>query len=216
MSANTTGQQHSATAQHPRRFSGYVSAVSLKPVHFALADHGRVLATRDAGREVAAHLAELIIDQPSIVLNFKDVDAVTPPFLDELLRVVRGALSTERDGRVVVVTQLDDDVRETLQLVLDRFKLSLAELRDDGRVELLTSVPHLAETLAAAQDLGTDYFTAPQLAERLALKLPNTNQRLGQLVQAGAIAREPDPTAERGRRYRYSTPAHDGLTAAPA
>jgi hypothetical protein len=192
--------------------------MSVKPVHFALADSGgAVLATRHAGRLVAAHLSELIQDQPSIVLNFKDVDAVTPPFLDEILRVVRGALSTERDQRVVVVTQLDPDVRETLQLVLDSYKVSLAELHDDGRVQLLTSVPHLAETLDAAQDLGTDYFTAPQLAERLALKLPNTNQRLSQLVQAGAVAREPDPTAERGKRYRYTTPAHvEELIPSPA
>lgn len=189
---------------------GYVSAMSVKPVHFALADHGRVLATRNVGDKVAAHLSRLIKQQPSFVLNFKGVEAVTPPFLDELLRVVRGALSTEHEGRVIVVTQLDDDVRETLQLVLERYKLSLAELRD-GRVELLTSTPHLADTLAAAQDLGTEYFTAPQLAERLALKLPNANQRLGQLVQAGAIAREPDPSAEHGRRYRYSTPRIDAL-----
>lgn len=192
--------------------------MSVKPVHFALADSGgRILATRHAGREVAAHLSVLIQDQPSIVLNFKDVDAVTPPFLDEILRVVRGALSTERDRRVVVVTELDADVRETLQLVLDSYKLSLAELRDDGRVQLLTSIPHLAETLDAAQDLGTDYFTAPQLAERLALKLPNTNQRLNQLVQAGAISREPDPTAGRGKRYRYTTPAQvDALISSAA
>ena len=156
---------------------------------------------------MAAHLSDLIQDQPSIVLNFKDVAAVTPPFLDELLRVVRGALSTERDRRVVVVTQLDPDVRETLQLVLDSYKLALAELRDDGRVQLLTSIPHLAETLDAAQNLGTAYFTAPQLAERLALKLPNTNLRLQQLVRAGAIAREPDPNAGRGKRYRYAAPA---------
>lgn len=210
MSARATRLEHPANTAHPLAASGYVSAMSVKPVHFALADHGRVLATRNAGRKVAARLSELIEEQPSIVLNFTGVEAVTPPFLDELLRVMRGALSTQRDGRVIVVTQLDDDVRETLQLILDRHKVSLAEIRD-GRVELLTSVPHLAETLEAAQDLGTEYFTAPQLAESLALKLPNANQRLGQLVQAGAIARERDPDAERGKRYRYSTPQADAL-----
>lgn len=185
--------------------------MSVKPVHFALADHGSVLATRNAGRKLAAHLTELIDEQPTIVLNFADVEVITPPFLDELLRVVQAQLGTSHVGRVIVAAHLADDVRETLQLVLERYKLSLAEIRD-GRVELLTSVPHLAETLQAAQDLGTEYFTAPQLAERLALKLPNANRRLGQLLEAGAIAREPDPDVERGKRYRYRTPRPDSLT----
>jgi hypothetical protein len=210
MNTHAAQREHQPGAPPGHAPSGYVSPMSVKPVHFALADHGRVLATRNAGRKVAAHLAELIEGQPSIVLNFHDVEAVTPPFLDELLRVVRAELAAKREGRVIVVTNLDDDVRETLQLLLDRHRLSLAELRG-GRVELLTSVPYLAETLQAAQDLGTEYFTAPQLAERLALKLPNANQRLGQLVQAGAIARERDPDAERGKRYRYSAPQADTL-----
>lgn len=178
--------------------------MSVKPVQFALAAHGRVLATRNAGRKVAPHLSDAIEQHAAVVVSFADIEAVTPPFLDELLRAVRAVLSAERDGRVIAVTRLDDDLRETLQVVLERNKMSLAELRE-GRLELLTAVPHLAETLDAAQELGTEYFTAPQLADRLELKLPNVNQRLTQLVQAGALAREPDPDAARGKRYRYST-----------
>lgn len=177
--------------------------MAVKPVQFALATHGRVLATRNAGRKVATRLTPAIEQHPAVVVSFTDVEAVTPPFLDELLRVVRAVVSAERDGRLIAVTCLDDDLRETLQIVLERNKMSLAELRE-GRLELLTAAPHLAETLDAAQELGTEYFTATQLADRLELKLPNANQRLTQLVQAGALAREPDPGAARGKRYRYS------------
>jgi DNA-binding MarR family transcriptional regulator len=209
--------QHERPARSapPAPPSGYVALMSVKPVQFELAAHGRVLATRNAGRRVATHLSGAIEQEPAVMVSFADVEAVTPPFLDELLRVVRGVLSAERDGRMVAVTHLDDDLRETLQLVLDRSKMSLAELRE-GRLELLTAVPHLAETLDAAQDLGTEYFTAPQLADRLELKLPNANQRLTQLVQAGALAREPDPDAARGRRYRYSTRPFGARIAQPA
>jgi DNA-binding MarR family transcriptional regulator len=189
-------------AKHCAPPSGYGSSVTVKPLHFALSDHGSVLVTRNAGRQVAAHLGELFHGDTSLVLDFAGVEAVTPPFLDELLRLLRAEMAAEREGRVVVLTNLVEDVRETIELVLARHKLSLAELRE-ARVHLLTSVPYLAETLEAAQALGTPYFTAPQLATRLALKLPNANQRLGQLVQAGAIARERDPDAERGKRYRY-------------
>lgn len=178
--------------------------MSVKPMQFGLVTHGRVLATRNAGRKVATELSDAIAHHPAVAVSFANVEAVTPPFLDELLRAVRGMLSAETDSRVIAVTSLDDDLRETLQIVLERNKMSLAELRD-GRLELLTAVPHLRATLAAADELGTEYFTAPQLADRLELKLPNVNQRLTQLVQAGALAREPDPDAVRGKRYRYST-----------
>lgn len=204
MIVHATQSKHVARSAHPTLPPGYVPLMSVKPVQFRLAGHGRVLATRNAGRKVATDLSDAIEEHPAVVVSFADVEAVTPPFLDELLRVVRGVLSAERDGRMVAVSGLDDDLRDTLQIVLERNKMSLAELRH-GRLELLTPVPHLAETLNAAQDFGTEYFTAPQLADRLKLKLPNVNQRLTQLVQAGALAREPDPDAAHGKRYRYST-----------
>jgi hypothetical protein len=155
MIVHATQLEHVATSTHAACPLGYVPLMSVKPVQFRLAGHGRVLATRNAGRKVAMQLSDAIEQNPAIIVSFADVKAVTPPFLDELLRVVRGALSAERDGRMVAVTRLDDDLRETLQIVLDRNKMSLAELRPD-RLALLTAVPHLAETLDAAQELGTE------------------------------------------------------------
>lgn len=176
-----------------------------------LVDFGRVLATRDLGREVAARIAEFASDEPSLVLSFRDVEAVAPPFLNEIFEVIYGGLESARAPWTAAVSDLDDDVRETLRLVLDYYKLSIAELAEEGSLGLLTSVPQLEETLAAAQALG-DSFTAPELAERLDQKLPNINQRLSQLVEARALAREPDRSATRGRRYRYRTAAHGQAT----
>jgi STAS-like domain of unknown function (DUF4325) len=178
--------------------------MSVKPTQFRLIEHGRVLATRNAGRKVADQLGSTIEQNAAVIVSFDKVRAVTPPFLDELLRAIRGMLSAESEGRVIAVTDLDEDKRETLEIVLERNKMSIAELRD-GRLQLLTAVPHLADTLDAAQNFDTEYFTAPKLADSLELKLPNANQRLAQLVQAGAVWREPDPDASRGKRYRYST-----------
>ena len=216
MSGRGTEHEHLARLAPPVLVPGYGPHMSVTTLKYALADHGRILATRDAGREAAARLAELSTEKDAVLLSFENVVAVAPPFLNEVFRVIYGGLGLDRDGRTVAVTALDEDVRETLQLVLDHYKLSIAELRDDGQLELLTSVPHLAETLAAAQELG-EHFTAPELAERLEQKVPNINQRLTQLLHAGAIAREPDPTVSRGRRYRYRTAAQAaGSVAAPA
>jgi DNA-binding MarR family transcriptional regulator len=216
MTGRATEHEHLAILAPRVLRPGYVAPMSVTTLQYALADHGRILATRDIGRDAAARIADLAADKHNLMLSFKDVLAVAPPFLHEIFRVIYGGVGPDREGRTVAVTELDDDVRETLQLVLDHYKLAIAEIVDDGRLELLTSAPHLAETLAAAQDLG-EYFTAPQLAERLDQKAPNINQRLTQLLQAGAIAREPDPTASRGRRFRYRTAGHDiGSVAAPA
>jgi hypothetical protein len=184
--------------------------MSMKPVHFALRDYGRVLSTRETGHEVGQHVRQLLEPRVSVVLDFKDVEAITPPFFDELLGSVRLALKGDQESRGLVVSGLNSDVRETVEFVLERNKMALAELRN-GKIDLLTAVPHLAETLGVALKLGE--FTAPQLAKELDLKAGNANQRLTALVEAGAIAREPDRGADRGRRFLYRVPAARKLEA---
>ena len=73
------------------------------------------------------------------------------------------------------------------------------------QVELLGGPEHLRRTLAEASQFGRS-FDAPELAERLSLKLPNLNARLTALVEAGVLARDRDPDAARGIKYRYTAP----------
>ena len=98
---------------------------------------------------------------------------------------------------------MNDDVLESAELVLDRLKMTLGTL-DDGQIKLLGGSRHLQDTIRAAQELGT--FTAPDLAEQLKIKLPALHQRLNQLIEAGVLVREDDPTATRGKRGKYSAP----------
>ena len=92
---------------------------------------------------------------------------------------------------------------DTTQLVAERRGIALAVLQAD-KLHVIGGKRHLEETLAAAQELGS--FTAPQLAERLKLKLPNLHQRLLQLQNAGVITRTDDTSADRGRRLLFGTP----------
>jgi hypothetical protein len=180
----------------------------MKPLHFALVDHGRVLATRTAGREAAARILELLGERRPLVLNFKGVEAVTPPFLDEVLGAVQTAVGENDETCVVVFFEPNPDVRETLEFVLLRRKVPMVELHRT-KVDLVAGISQLAKTLEAAQRLGE--FTAPELAEELSLKLTTTNQRLKTLTQARAIARHRDRDAAHGKRYRYASPSPAAL-----
>lgn len=182
----------------------YVSAMAVKPRPFALRDYGKVLATRNVGRKVAAHLRDRLEAGDDIALNFKGVAAVTPPFLDEVLRTLQPILAGNEERPAVVSSGMNADVKETIEFVAEKNRLALAELKNH-HLELLGADNYLRETFDAAKQLGQS-FTAPELAAKLSLNLPNVNQRLGTLTASGAIARRRDPTAKRGKRYVYVLP----------
>jgi hypothetical protein len=110
-----------------------------------------------------------------------------------------------------VVAHLNEDVRETMLLVLESRGMSLTALEDDT-LELLGGRRHLEATLDAAQELGT--FTAAELAAQLKLKLPNLHHRLNELRAAGAVARVESGPSASGRALQFATPNPRELTPA--
>ena len=185
--------------------------MSLKVTRYDLVQHGRVLATRPKGREVGQAASQQLSESGRLLLSFWEVDVASPAFLDELIRALRAVLLSDDRPWLLVVAGVNDDVKESLELVLAKQKMGLATL-DGDQVRLLGGTRQLSETLREAQRMGE--FTAPELAERLRIKLPALHQRLNALMQAGALAREDDPTAERGRRGKYSAPQGDELSGA--
>ena len=184
----------------------------MKHVNLILCNFSNVLATREQGVAARALLRERMEDEPAhLMINFSGVDAVAPPFLDELLEGVYATLRRHREsGMLVIVLGANEDDRETIKLVLERDDRPGLAYIDQGRAELLSDSPQLVETLRAARELGQT-FTAPQLGEVLNLKLPAVNHRLAQLHAAGAIGRRRDDAAERGIRYLYDAPTEDVL-----
>lgn len=180
--------------------AGYGSPMSLKLERYDLAQHGDVLATRATGREVGRDVADRLTESPGILLSFHGVDVASPAFLFELIGAIRTALLGPQT-HWLLVTGMNDDVHESAELVLERLKMVLGQLKDD-QIELLGGAQHLQETIKAAQALGV--FTAPDLAAELELKLPALHQRLLQLVEAGVLSREDDPTATRGKRSKFT------------
>ncbi|MGO9751978.1 MAG: hypothetical protein ACLP8S_16205 [Solirubrobacteraceae bacterium] len=185
--------------------------MSLKLERYDLAQHGDVLATRSTGRDVGRAVAERLAESPGLIVSFNGVDVASPAFLFELIGAIRAALIVP-PTRWLLVTGMNDDVRESAELVLERLKMVLGQLEND-QIELLGGARHLQDTIRAAQKLGA--FTAPDLAAELELKLPALHQRLVQLVEAGVLSREDDPTATRGKRSKFTTPpdANDAMSA---
>ncbi len=187
--------------------AGYGSTMSLKIQRYDLANKGRVLATRPVGREVGAEAAARLTDSPGLLLSFYGVDVASPSFLREVFNALRGVL-TSSEQHWLLFTGMNEDVRESIELVLKHEKMVLGSL-EKNHIDLLGGSEHLSATLHEAQKLGT--FTAPELAERLKVKLPALHQRLNQLTEAGLLTREDDPTATRGRRGKYTAPPADEL-----
>ena len=131
-----------------------------------------------------------------VLVDFDGVEVASSPVLDEIACALRAAI-TDNPGRSVVLTNLNEDVHDTLRLVVEQRDMTLAMLKDD-ELQLIGGRQHLEETLRGARELGR--FTAAQLADRLELKLPNLHQRLGQLQAAGAVTRV-EPAAGRSGRW---------------
>lgn len=186
--------------------------MSLMPSTYRLRNHGTVLATRSLGTEVASALRTSTKDANAVIVDFTGIRVASSPFLDEVARVLRSMIA-DKPERFVLLANLNEDLMDTLELVLKRRDIVLTAVRD-GKLETIGGTRQLDETLAAAQELKT--FTAPELAERLELKLPNLHQRLAQLQAAGALTRSDDPSARRGRRLLFQTPEIDDKTLAGA
>jgi MarR family/STAS-like domain of unknown function (DUF4325) len=184
--------------------------MSVTPRVIRLRRHGRALGTRGLGEKVAQEISEAAREAPALILDFSDVRVASSPFLDEVVCAMRAAIADARQ-RYVLLANLNEDVADTMELVLKRREASLAVL-DDEQLRIFGGRAHLQETLEAAQELGT--FTAAELAERLQQKLPNLHQRLTQLQAAGVLTREEDPEARRGRRLIFEIPAVADLEAA--
>jgi len=184
----------------------------MKPDVVAFRVSGRVLGTRSLGARIAAELRERIVasDAP-VIVDFAEVEVASSPVLDEIACALRASIADQR-GRLAVLTHLNEDVHDTLELVLERRDMALTALTGDA-LHLIGGRQHLEETLAEAQELGT--FTAGELAERLGLKLPNLHQRLVQLQAAGAVVRV-EPAGGPTRPVVFATPDADQLAGAIA
>jgi hypothetical protein len=178
-------------------------------LHIYMHDWGRFLSTRQAGQQMVRDFVRITRAPGDVILDFKDVEAITPPYLQELFDAISALIVASRgNGRIVFASNLNEDVAETMGYVASHAKRGVVFLRDD-KLDLLENRPQLAETLREAQRLKP-FFTAPELAKRLKIKPDAATQRLKSLVDVGGAERQADPSARRGTRHLYRV-ANPGL-----
>lgn len=175
--------------------------IEAKLIRFPLADEGRVLATREKGLEAGEQIRRVAADGGDLVLDFGKIEVASAPYLQEIINAVQGILaSAGEEGRIVVLTHMNDDVESTMGYVVDKKKLTVP-YGNAEQVCLLEATEAIAITFRAAQQLGS--FTAPELASMLELNDDAATKRLTKLMSSGAVRRERDPDARQGVRHIY-------------
>src|SRR5579875_260314 len=115
--------------------------MSVNLPRYDLVKHGRVLSTRPLGRDVAVEVSALLADSGGLLLSFYEVDVASPAFLSEVVNALRGVLLSSED-HLLLLTGMNEDVKESVELVLGREKMALGEL-DHGQIGLLGGSSHL-------------------------------------------------------------------------
>lgn len=174
-------------------------------MHLSLKIEERVVMTRERGRADRERLEAMTMEAAAgavIVIDLSAVEAMTVSYADELIgRFLSSRTGGDQDDRGVIIRGSNDDVRETLEAVLDRRGVGAIYVDARGRTLALGGPAWFAKTVAQAQDLGV--FRAAQLAERLDVSPQAANGRLRQLSAAGAVLRERVVPDGGGKEFEY-------------
>ncbi|MDT0318028.1 hypothetical protein [Streptomyces millisiae] len=179
-------------------------------LRFAVQDHGSFLFTRTSGITVRNALEAQVHEAAPVALltiDFVGVDAMTNSFTDEFLGKFYLSLAAgDSDVQGVQLVGLSEETRDAVTVCLERRK-QIAVDGDDG--VLLGDAALLADTYEQARQLGR--FRTTALADALRISLPNANNRLKRLVEAGALVRNRTAGPEGGgKEFVYSLPGAPG------
>jgi STAS-like domain of unknown function (DUF4325) len=182
-----------------------VKPESATPFSFAVKSHEVFLSTRDFGKKVLRDLEDrLPTGTAAVTIDFTGVAAMTHSFADEFLGHYYSGLGTHDAGPVtVILTGLNDELRETIVVCLERRDLIALE-QQGGRLKLLAASDVLDQTFTLAQELHN--FTAMDISKRLSITAPNANNRLKRLVAARALIRQQRVAERGGKEFTYSVP----------
>jgi hypothetical protein len=186
----------------------FVKRSNLSLVKVSMSRYGSVLATRDAGEQAWRDIEreiEAIGENDVVALDFAGVDAITIPYADTCLaRLMSGKASGFYESHPLVLTNANEDVRETIGAALNLRHLVALCLSPNGP-HLLGGDQILERTIQAAAELE-DPFSVLQLARKMELSPQAANNRLRQLTKVGALQRERINPSHGGREFRYSVP----------
>ena len=167
---------------------------------------GPVGATRQRGQEWRQRLEQMLRDSAPgdlVEVDLTALEAMSVSFADELIgRFLADRLTGDFQDRAVVIVGDSDDVRETLEAVLERRDAgALYRTGKRGSVETLAVPSWFRETVEHANQLRE--FSASELAQRLNKSPQAVNNRLKQLAASGAVLRERGVPQGGGKEFTY-------------
>ena len=177
------------------------------PLTYEVREHGAFLSTRATGitarTAMEAQLRDSEANASMLHIDFTGVAAMTNSFVDEFLgKFFLAVAAGDTPIAGVELAGLTDETRDAVIVALERRR----QFAVDGTThELLGDAEVLADTYDWARKLGS--FRASAMADHLGISLPNANNRLKRLVDAGALRRDRISTPERGgKEFTYRLP----------
>ncbi|MHB8438517.1 MAG: STAS-like domain-containing protein [Acidimicrobiales bacterium] len=182
------------------------SAQEGRPMQYDVSKWGVFLATRERGRQVREEIQEKLRELRSgetLELSFKGIEGITVSFGDECVAklIIERSMGTLVD-RGLVIDGANDVVREELEAVLSRMKISAVSMDAAGHPEILGERGWLPATLEAAMELRS--FSASEVADKLNLTPQAANNRLKVLVASGAVVRQRVVPEGGGKEFSYT------------
>lgn len=98
------------------------------PYHYALANHGRTLATRPLGEELRADLIAKAIDQEVVVLDFSDIRSTSHSFADEFVACLADEARKNEISFDLTLTGMSEEVERVIKRALERRDVDLPAL----------------------------------------------------------------------------------------
>jgi len=165
--------------------------------------------TRFWGRDTGRDIREKIIDswlkteEDTLLLDFTDVEIVDFSFSSEVIAVIISRLSGELFGKHVVLTGMNDFVKENVAMALEKAEICSAVWSGTGNV---------CELIGKCSDGLVQLFTlihtykktdSPSLANTLNTTVQVVNNRLRVLTNLGLVKRVETTALTGGKQYEY-------------
>lgn len=163
------------------------------------------LVTRHSGKIIRDRIEKSILkenDGAVIALDFSKIGIIDYSCADEIVaKLISRLLSDEYGDRYIVLTGLNDNQKENIEVAMERKALAVIGHMRDGRKLLLGSLNnYLSQTLMLILKKGT--ITAKELSETMKLEMNTSGTRLLNLHKKRLVKRG-DEIRNGGRVWIY-------------
>jgi hypothetical protein len=163
------------------------------------------LVTRQSGQVIRERVEKDIVKEENgeiIALDFSKVGIIDYSCADEVVaKLISRLLSGEYGDRYIVLTGLNENQKENIEVALERKELAvMVQMKDNKRVLLGTLNNYLKETLNFILKKGK--ITAKELSETMKLEANTSGTRLLNLHKKRLVKRE-DEIRNGGRVWIY-------------